>query len=858
MKRLALLTAMSLLACPALPGEASPAPGKAAAPPPAFASGPTARADGERVRVEFELDRAADVAVYVLDAKGAVVRHLAAGLLGEKAPKPLAAGVLKQSLVWDGLDDAGKKAEGGPYKVRVAAGLGAKFDGAAFGSEAKADDLTNVIGLAARPEGGVYVLSERWRRAWWRNTAIHAFARGGAYEKTIKPFPATVPAERVKKLTPFTTDDGRPMPVVYRVLAMSYYPHEDLAQNPAVTPDGNIHFLVNHAGYYSEVGPEKRLASLGPDGGLAFADYAGAQMPAETGAGDLYLTSASDGKSVFVTGFERGPGENSKDRPNCPAVWRITLPERDKAAVFFGDIKTAGAGETGLKDPRGIASDGKGQLYVADRGNDRIVVLDEKTGKFVRAIEFKSPGWLGLDRKRGALFVANDSEVVKLVLGADGAAAEKGRVRLPPITDKYSAGAKRSFALDDSGERAELWAGLASGGELLVRSEEKPDGTPGDFVRAGYRQAFTYWNVAVGLDGRTAGCKVGNGTLRLVDEDTGKSRDLALGNSGIYRLGPNNQIYGMEHAMGIRRWTAEGKGLPFPATAADAKLRGMLGNHPSGTTSWERDFDVDRAGRVFTKDRGKVYHGRMRVDEYDADGNLKRTAIWCTSDGAHGPRLDAAGNIYMADSVRPAGEHVPAFFKDRLPDVKIDKRGSPLQQYRWMYASIVKFPPAGGAIWFPVEDKERDAYAFEGEAKLPAGGAKVKVDASLADIKAVIPAELENAEWHRYGMSYVLDMHPGHNRRCHCTATEFDVDDFGRVFYPDQGRFRVVVLDPAGNELTAFGQYGNQDSTGPDLAVNWFTGLGVSDRYAYVADGGNHRVSRVKLVYAADQTVEVK
>jgi len=175
-----------------------------------------------------------------------------------------------------------------------------------------------------------------------------------------------------------------------------------------------------------------------------------------------------------------------------------------------------------------------------------------------------------------------------------------------------------------------------------------------------------------------------------------------------------------------------------------------------------------------------------------------------------------------------------------------------------MYGSVIKFPPAGGAIWFPVQDKERDVYAFDGEAKLPAGVEKVKVEASLADIVPVIPAELEGAEWYRYGCSYLLDMHPGHNRRCHCTATEFDVDDFGRVFYPDQGRFRVVVLDGAGNELLAFGQYGNQDSCGPDLAVNWFTGLGASDRYVYVADGGNHRVSRVKLTYAADQTVEVK
>jgi hypothetical protein len=100
-------------------------------------------------------------------------------------------------------------------------------------------------------------------------------------------------------------------------------------------------------------------------------------------------------------------------------------------------------------------------------------------------------------------------------------------------------------------------------------------------------------------------------------------------------------------------------------------------------------------------------------------------------------------------------------------------------------------------------------------------------------------------------------MHPSHNRRCHCTATEFEVDDFGLSYYTDQGRFRVVILDTAGNELLSFGRYGNQDATGK-IAFSWFTGLGFSDKYVYVADGGNRRVLRVEMTCAADRTVDVK
>ncbi len=70
----------------------------------------------------------------------------------------------------------------------------------------------------------------------------------------------------------------------------------------------------------------------------------------------------------------------------------------------------------------------------------------------------------------------------------------------------------------------------------------------------------------------------------------------------------------------------------------------------------------------------------------------------------------------------------------------------------------------------------------------------------------------------RFGWPFILDMHPGHNRRCHCTSTEFDVDDFGRVFYPDHGRFCTVVLDTNGNEITTVGGYGNQDDARDRIA----------------------------------------
>ena len=162
--------------------------------------------------------------------------------------------------------------------------------------------------------------------------------------------------------------------------------------------------------------------------------------------------------------------------------------------------------------------------------------------------------------------------------------------------------------------------------------------------------------------------------------------------------------------------------------------------------------------------------------------------------------------------------------------------------------------------------------------KLPAAMKKEQVGAWRRPGGAM----LQGALWWKSGFSPVGDMYQG---ECHCTGSDFDVDDFGRVFAPDTGRFRVGVLDTNGNEILSFGGYGNQDCCGPEsyvvdpttkllrprkaddpkdlaspfakpaVAFAWIVGLAVTDGYAYVDDVINKRVLRVKLDYAAEETV---
>ena len=94
----------------------------------AFVAKPQAASSAEGVRITFTVKEAVDVAVGIVDEKGRVVRHLAAGALGANPPAPLQANTLAQNLLWDRTDDSGKPAAAGKYTARVSLGLRPVFE----------------------------------------------------------------------------------------------------------------------------------------------------------------------------------------------------------------------------------------------------------------------------------------------------------------------------------------------------------------------------------------------------------------------------------------------------------------------------------------------------------------------------------------------------------------------------------------------------------------------------------------------------------------------------------------------------------------------------------------------------------
>jgi hypothetical protein len=85
-----------------------------------FALPPRATTTGGKTEIRFAVSAPTDVEVAVLNAEDAVVRHLAAGMLGggNPPPPPLVAG-LAQTVAWDGKDDSGRSVTAAKVRVRL-------------------------------------------------------------------------------------------------------------------------------------------------------------------------------------------------------------------------------------------------------------------------------------------------------------------------------------------------------------------------------------------------------------------------------------------------------------------------------------------------------------------------------------------------------------------------------------------------------------------------------------------------------------------------------------------------------------------------------------------------------------------
>jgi hypothetical protein len=254
----------------------------------------------------------------------------------------------------------------------------------------------------------------------------------------------------------------------------------------------------------------------------------------------------------------------------------------------------------------------------------------------------------------------------------------------------------------------------------------------------------------------------------------------------------------------------------------------------------------------------KAVKGPHHLDVYDLDLSVKRRAVWNVRRGST-PRVDSQGNIYVTAPLRPLNRDFSEFFDGKLGPIPDYYRniGAGHYWYTYMTGAIVKFPPQGGAFYWIETDREK--VDIQGIPDSIVSQTKKQYHYFQNGRYPHKVCQVQGAEWVRFGYAPYSETYSAGTPVCMCEGTGFDVDGFGRVYYPNLFRFRVEVIDNCNNSITHFGQYGNQDSgpagriRKPSIPLAWPTYVAVSDGHAYVNDTINLRVVRVRLAYSAEQ-----
>jgi hypothetical protein len=796
----------------------------AAAQDPTFARKPSAAAEGDRVRIEFAASAETDCEVAVLDARGRVVRHLAAGLLGRNAPEPFQKGALAQTLHWDRKDDRGRPAGAGPFSVRV--GLGLKPALERFIATHPAA-MTSVRALATGPGGELFVFHVYGSLHPNDGTvAGSVFSREGKYLRTILPYPAGLPDERLRGVRRIERPDGAKVPFLYQGETRSLLPGAgDIPSQRAVaTRDGRVAFVgVQEVERYARPGTAQ-VVVIRSDGSAP--EPLLRTKLSESSPSGASLALSPDEKTVYAAGLREGGGADGKPTHAVYAFgWTDPAPR-----LFAGDPAQSGAGETRLHTPRSVAVAADGTVVVADKGNDRVAAF-RPDGSFAGALAVEKPERVEVHPRTGALYVLGGPGVNVLQKFASLKDAKPAATSTLPTFkhERYTA----VMALDGSAEPPVLWVGTHQGAYakfVLFRIEDSGAafGAPAEIARKADGPGAVS---EVNYDPASGRLFTSGGGA--FDAATGEAVTVALpklhssGPTDAIGLDGNFYLYRGYPVASVSRFGPDLKPLPFEK----GEKIGELGS----PRVRGRGLTADAQGNVYVlwqkPDRGQW----NALAVYGPDGAEKnKKLVDAEIRSLNSVRVDYAGNVYLALGLRPGKDLVPPALRGKVPDAKGDPDAvKGLNYYPLVYGSIAKFGPEGGEI------------------RPGAGG-------TACNYGWGTPIDVKGARWIVPGASTVPSWRtPGTPDICLCESLRFDVDGYGRSFFPDSGLFRVGVLDTNGNEVAWFGTYGNPDARGPEIPLWWPHAVAVGDRVVFVADRLNRRIARVRLDYRAEAVAPV-
>lgn len=827
-----------------------------------FATKPTVTRRDRKYVIRFAVKAACDATVAIVDENGKITRYLASGMLGKDAPRPFRQDSLSQQIEWDGKDNTGRPvplrdAQGKPRgcKVVVSLGLRARF-GMAITKPPEA--FSHISAVACDREGNAYVAEPPGPRM---PVTIRVFSREGKCLRTISPPPGGLKRD---EYTGFDVIGPADNPFFIPKTNAAIGKHEPV-MGMAVSPKGEVVF--SNCGFRVK----KYLTRIDRDGANL---RRGSQLgPWQMATGAAFMAFTADERRVYVSGMAAGKMVR-KGVYHCvfrfgldetaPAEWR-RHNWADKAPVFVGDLGKSGRDNAHFNMPRGVATDGKGNVYVCDFLNDRVQVFSSEA-KYLRTIRVDRPEQIAVHRKTGAVYVLvpnkNRPKISSkrfpkarvMKFAADGTRVCTFEF---PGCCAWNPGFITVMALDDSADPPIVWLANTDKpgphtGEGLWRVADRGRRFEklGDIHRPkAWRPITAPYNGFITVDPderylyikRAAKHIKDPKGIQRIDLKTGKPDaswqlpvvaqpvdEVLVGRDGLlYARGCIlDRFDGNKPECVWRIDLKTGREVPFPA-AKDGRIQfpgDFTGNFQ------RRGFCVAPNGDVYVI----VFHQRKyTLNHYGADGRLKRRdVIPGIPPGSCSVRVDRSGNIYAALNVRPTGKGYPEVLSGWAEQSDLDRRFGRIGGSAEKAGTLLKFGPAGGRV-----TTGGGPWTVHKAAGVPYKGS---VEGHLASYCGIEP----------FGTG------------CTCPSNRHDLDGFGRIFVPHTHLSCVLVLDASFNRIARIGNYGNVDNNGPGSArpkpaiglasPNY---LAVGDHGLYIADIGNKRILCAKLGYHVDEEV---
>ncbi len=819
-----------------------------------FVKKPEVRKEDGAYVIEFEVKGRCDVTVWAESPDGKVLSHIASGVLGENAPYPFQQGTLRQKIRWDGKDDQGRPV---PADTRLVVALGLR---AAYGGQLCWDpyyfpggNFGGVRQLACDDKGLLYVF---WSRG------VKVFDHGGKYVKTIAPHPGFLEPKDLSAYRFYPTTYGDKV-----ILSGNRYGPFCGVLSGGVGTCAWSSALGKMLAFFLHGSPYQpsRLLMFGAHGELRSEDVVrfvkDRRWSGYLGKGAVHLAATVDGKVVYVA-VAASPGRRHRNSVNLSnAVYRLPAEEikgpfyiLKERRPFAGEPGVSGDDEKHFNGIGGVAVDGKGRVYVSDRGNDRIQVFGSD-GSLLRSIPVPSPGQVychprtgniycmsgKMDRRGRGLKILKLSPEGKVLASFDGLVPSGGVLDpKPPV-----------FCLDAASDPPALWVRPVCGFRYAPQPFRVED------RGKSFQKVFTMppprphqpWGVQdarprMALDRRTGELYVVAGTLCRYTPDGkfdegfykkigGKFRPESVavgGPRGLVHARTGNGLGGYAYGQFVVRFGRDGSLVPFEKGVKAPKL--LPGVFKDFTAIWtgestesnvhQKGFAVAPNGDVYAvvtgvqkkwleDRRGGMPYSPEKVAEYLALGQkgrvgLVRTPLVRVFDEhgrekifnalpgcpyIHGIRVDRHGFVYVAAlNVRPEGVKIPDGLKEYM-------------KFHLTMGSVLKLGDGSGKLPVARFWREKDSGRPQGPNNLyDAGGWGNRYSKVWCD----------QFRWGYFGQT-------GLGVNCSCHHTRFDLDDYSRVFVPAMHLFSIMVLDANGNKIARIGRYGNADHRGKDSYV---------------------------------------